>query len=257
MGKRPTSYEIHSYFKNAITVQCTDDSDTYHLDWSQDLDFYSDSIRILNQKYEPYSGTNTFCQLWSKSKGYAKILTYKTNQMKISKENIIKLDKKETTVRELFPSLFAPVLEKGKWYKKYGSLCFIEEHLEDKDFVGYGFCPNGKWINKGSDNWTCDHSDWKEATTQEVEEALKNEAVRNYKKGDYVKCLYNRKTYLLDFENTKLNGKLTCIGADGCLWMNSGSVNVMVFDKGKWTTAIETITKDEAEKLLNKKIVYL
>jgi len=95
-----------SYFKNAITVECTDDLDEYYLDFTQDIEFFKTSIRILNQKDEPYSGRNTFCQLWSESKGYAKILTYKTKQMKISKDNIIKLDKKETTVRELFPEVF-------------------------------------------------------------------------------------------------------------------------------------------------------
>ena len=111
---RPTRDEILSHFKNAITVQCTNDSDAYYLDWSQDLEFYSDSVRILNQKDEPYSGTNTFCQLWSKSKGYAKILTYKTKQMKISKNQIKGLYEEITVnpegaklyLKEKFPEAF-------------------------------------------------------------------------------------------------------------------------------------------------------
>ena len=35
-------------------------------------------------------------------------------------------------------------------------------------------------------------------------------------------------------------------------WSKNGGV---IFEKGKWATIISTITKSEAEKLLNKKII--
>jgi len=126
MEKRPTLEEVKEYFKNVEKVKCTNDSDIYYLDFSEDLEFYSDSIRLLNQKDEPYSGSNTYCQIWSKRKGYAKIISYKEETYKITKEQILKYNMKDE-----FPSVFK------------------EDEKELVDFNRWVVTPeNPKWISK-------------------------------------------------------------------------------------------------------------
>jgi len=53
---RPTLKEIKAYFKDTLTVKCLDDHDAYHLGFSEELQLFDTSIRLLNQKDEPYSG---------------------------------------------------------------------------------------------------------------------------------------------------------------------------------------------------------
>lgn len=81
------------------------------------------------------------------------------------------------------------------------------------------------------------------ATGKEVEEALLKEAVkRGYKEGVYIKGMDNGdicKLYdnIHIFDNNRLN------------------ITYDIFRSGKWAEIIETITKKEAEKKLNKKII--
>jgi len=248
---RPTSDEIHSYFKNAVTVQCINDSDAYRLDWSQDLDFYIDSIRILNQKDEPYSGTNTFCQLWSKSKGYAKILTYKTKEMKITKENIIKLDKKETTVRELFPEFFKTALNVRKWYKhEAGALAFKTDNSS-----GYGFNYKGKYETDVR-NYSFDShpNNWTPATTEEVFEALKGEAVRmGFKEGNVAN---NSLVFNSIYSDYKLENGYFVWDGDILWWEICEDCRYRIFHNGKWAAIIpvKEMTQSQIENELGYKI---
>lgn len=182
-------------------------------------------------------------------------------QMKITKENIIKLDKKETTVRELFPEVFAIDYSEfiGKWIKWESALFFIEsidksgKDKEDNILKSYGFNLDRQWSS--SRNRSVDIlSKNCFATESEVFEALKSECLRRYKKGDYIKCFYTNEPCFLDFGNVGLNNDVAYLGTG--LWMNGeNETNTMVFQEGKWATIIETISREEAEKLLNKKIV--
>lgn len=137
-------------------------------------------------------------------------------------------------------------LEVGKWYKYEGEKEFIT--FIKPDCRRYGIGLNGKWFCDA--NKINEVNGYYEATEQEVFEALKNEAVKRYKVGDYINCLHYKyldKVYNLNFE---ISEDLTCIrlrnkeGYLGC-----------VFDSGKWAEIIPTITKQEAEKQLNCKIV--
>lgn len=96
-----------------------------------------------------------------------------------------------------------------------------------------------------------------EATEQEVFEALKNEAdnigyINNLQS---VRCLHGfieEKTQ--EYYNKK--GKFYFEKYANKLWIQYGSfLDICIFDNGTWATIIETITKEEAERLLNKKIV--
>jgi len=147
---------------------------------------------------------------------------------KEQKERILVLD----------PNFFKKDLEVGKWYKhtKYkNTICFKISN------VGYGTW-EGKW---SKEVMIVDTSNWILATNQEVEYALIKEAKkRGYKKGNYI-CLTNKKVelyagYLVSYNNHNNN-----------LWIENGCV----FQNGEWAEIIETITKAEAEKLLNKIII--
>jgi len=166
----------------------------------------------------------------------------------ITKEHVLKYN-----MREEFPEVFEVKLEVNKWYKAGNSIfCY---QLDDNS---YGFTDsewsNCKWVVDGEYLKNC--KDWNpiKATPEEVFEALKLEAVRRYK-NHHVKPLnismfsdYNEESYMLDFE------KYCNFDGDN-LWVSYGKWNAIVFQFGQWAETITTITKEEVEKLLNKKIV--
>lgn len=172
--------------------------------------------------------------------------------MKITKEQIIALDKKEVTVKELFPSVFAPEFKNGDWIKlKNGyddCLIFITDYENSR---AYGFYKKDKWIEDTGDRaWSFKRKDdrWRLATNEEVFEALKNEAVK--------------RGFELNANHTITNGKevvkikeaplrFCYISQENSLLLN----NWRIFENGIWAEIIPTITKKEAEKLLNKVII--
>ncbi len=207
---------------------------------------FEDDCFFCNKKED--SG---YLALWKEGHGYAKILTYKTKQMKITKSQIKELDNGTTTVRELFPSVFETVIKKGKWHKSKelgGSLFYITttKTNDDNCYSGYGF-ENNTFYEERKNYWNCDNV--LEATNQEVEEALKSELIRlGVKDGAYFNCLESKKP-------------LKCYGCptpyfahyyiDDYIYFGG----VKVYEKGVFARPSETITKSEAEKLLNKKII--
>jgi len=147
-------------------------------------------------------------------------------------------------LKQWFPEAFKIELEVGKWYESSNFLIM---------YKGNNKCIS---IHKASGNYKDDdfHTDWMhtdcnyiKATEQEVKTALINEAKkRGYKNGNY-ECLdtpiFTEKDVLDNYfleENTLWHGRKGCAN--------------VVFQNGKWAIIIETITKEEAEKLLNKKI---
>src|SRR6478752_8293686 len=237
--KRPTLEEVKEYFKDAETVECTNDSDAYYLDWSQDLEFYSDSVRILHQKDEPYSGVRTYCQLWSEDKGYAKILTYKNNDMKyeITKEQILELAEWGNSVDKLkirgwFPDAFKTELIVGKWYKSTLSNCLANiQELFNKDFKAYGFDDLGVWVELKSD-WTNNHNNWTEATESEIFEALRDEAVRRgFVEGVWIK-IEGINDFIHKGCHSSFSGGFVYHKGKNILECDRG--NGRIFDNGKW-----------------------
>jgi hypothetical protein len=147
---------------------------------------------------------------------------------------------------EWFPEVFETKLEIGKWYKDLDNgkflFCFQGGYgNSDTHGLNYGFNSQNEFretlgVHK-RDVYT-------PATDSEVLEALKKEAIkRGFVKGAYFKELWAKsnckvndivyKHFTLDLRS---NGK--------CLFHN-----------GKWAEIIKTYTKEEAEKLLNAKII--
>ena len=128
----------------------------------------------------------------------------------ITKETILKYNMKDE-----FPDVFEVKLEVGKWYKcnytdkENKSLIFVSD-ISGKNIDGFGFDFNGKWFDKRRNCGTISEF-YRLATTEEVEEALKNEAVKRYKKGDIIKCIV--------WEHKKYTGII-----DGEIYWASGSL---------------------------------
>lgn len=173
---------------------------------------------------------------------------YKITKKQVSKiHNLSSLEGKKY-IKELFPDVFEVKLELNKWYKSKNGKAFFNYQKEGKV---YGFL-YGKWHTH--DYWCWPDTNVFEATTKEVEEALTKEAVKKYKKGDHIK---NLGSYYCGDSNMIFGGEVFAIDSDNgfCAKSTNGFWIKLMDRNGIWATIIETITKDEAEKLLNKKII--
>jgi hypothetical protein len=238
MGNMPTLQEVKEYFKNADKVR----------DHNKDKGFvelekiqYNGSCFIQN----PFQ--DNWIVLYHNKKGYAKILTHKEPAYTITKEQLLELENGFTLpkLKKWFPDVFEVKLEVGKWYKwKNGKALFNYQ----KDGKIYGFL-YGKWHI--TDYWTWeDLKNIKEATEQEVFEALKNEAVkRGFKEGVMFKSVEKN----IDGKDIINFGSMgnNIYFSKNTLFNSRG----YIFNFGKWAEIIKTLTKKEAEEKLNCKIV--
>lgn len=166
--------------------------------------------------------------------------------MKITKEQ-------EARILALDPNFFS--LELGKWYVgNFGVdniLFFFESLNESGNIKGYGFNRTG-WQDDRLTNYNygilSEVSDWILATPKEVEDRLEKEARSRYSTGDLVVDLSsNNSKKNLNMESAVMQHY---ISSDD-MYFNA----LLMYCKGKWAEKIETITKKEAEKILNKKII--
>lgn len=145
-------------------------------------------------------------------------------------------------VKQWFPEAFELELEVGKWYK-IPNTKFLICITDLKEGLAYGFNFKGDFKEEtffGFKGIT-------EATPQEVQTALVREAVkRGYQKGVF--CEFGTAK---DIREIKSNFPVYKEHRNGLYVENDE-----IFVNGKWSPIVlETITKDEAEKILNKKIV--
>jgi hypothetical protein len=195
----------------------------------------------------------------------------------ITKEQILELDHLTNSIsgkdireklRDLYPSVFEVELTVGKWYKgdiDFKSLIYITG-LESKQNIlknglaytkieYYGFV-SGKYHYKETICNIYHEKSLVEATTEEVKEALIAEAKKRYKKGDCVECLYDGRKPILSGEKVFSHTGIYHVDEFYQTWINvSKSHNSMIFNKGKWAERVNTITKAEAERQLNAKII--
>lgn len=167
--------------------------------------------------------------------------------MKITKEQ-------EARILELDPNFFKAKLEVGKWYKNtiWKDIIFIDNINERDEVKYYGF-DNGEFKDERNTEtyygYGKDVKYWILATDREVEEALTKEAVKRGYTTEDTNCLAGLK-------KQKIEGNYYYCSSENRLYsaneMGGGKV---LFQGGVWATKIETITKAEAEKLLNKTIV--
>lgn len=166
------------------------------------------------------------------------------DEYKITKEQILKLhhhghDLTKTQLNDLYPECFKKELIVGVWYKNGNGKTLFLYNGTDKRF---GFNSKGEWCYYIGNAY--DYS-LIEATPQEVEAALICEWERlgggngiSIKSTSGIIGLVSDGVYIFD----KSFNKLYYGGYE-------------IFDNGKFAQIIETITIQEAEKLLNKKIV--
>lgn len=249
MTNKPTLEEVKEHFKDAEMIssadlpihknQKFDISDRSIFDDRQ-IHFYSDAYWLCKKEIDNI-------MLWSLEHGYAKILTYKTPKFEITKEQIIELSNHTFLAERWFPEVFKKELVVGKWYfVERTRFCDPKKALilyDEKDSLCC-FDHSGKYTNYYG-NPKNDGYIITEATPQEVETALINEA----KKRGYVLGCTWMKGYFTASEGDSFNFDIE----SNSLYLQGATV----FRNGIWEVVgiIETITIQEAEKLLNKKIV--
>jgi len=133
----------------------------------------------------------------------------------------------------------------GKWYKhKFGMLFCVTSINENGVLYGYGFDKNGSWFSSIEESSTeCACNDvakeyTTEATPQEVEQALIEEAKRRYKIGDVIKCFDKIES---EVKGTAFVFYNNCLFSNGDSFGNSGWFNTsgLIFKEGQWATIIE------------------
>jgi len=141
-------------------------------------------------------------------------------------------------LKNWFPEVFEIKLEVGKWYKDiengHGNLlfCFQGKYSVSCDSNSFGFTRSGVWhenLGTSKDRF----SNYVPATDSEVLEALKNEFKKRNPNIRVYDWIYNSEQNILG------------------IWLGDGRTT-QIFNNGVWTIFH---TKEEAEKMLNAKIV--
>lgn len=150
---------------------------------------------------------------------------------------------------------FKTQLEVGKWYTHDNGFlfCFTGGFDKDKDPFGYGLSTYGNWYDLDeTEDGGWNGKELRPATKEEVEEALINEAKkRGFKEGVRIKV------HADELDNPENTGRSLNIDGNHITYDGESLVFdcAVIFHNGKWAEIIETITKEEAEKQLGKKIV--
>jgi len=173
----------------------------------------------------------------------------------ITEEQIKKLREYTRLLEDWFPEAFELKLEIGRWYKKGNMLAMLKcidgtgMYFTRHHF--YGFNTPTTYDNFCIDIYPNMEHFLTPATDSEVLEALTNEAI---KRG------FKQKTWFLNKDNSKqiCDGKIELhLGENNrFLGLKFGFYNGLIMDNhGQWAIIIPTYTKEEAEKMLNAKIV--
>lgn len=252
--EHPTLEEVKEYFKNAKKVKCL---------WNKQK--VNITKKIIKEAYKNCSGdvwividghTGGGVLLYNETTSeYAEILTYKEKTFSITESQIKELCHSSLysnteRLKKMFPEAFESEvkLEVGKWLKhKEGALIFRTGQKS-----GYGFNHKGNYEDE-SCSWSFISApqNWEEATEQEVFEALRVEALKRYKVGDWVKSFFHNGNPVLCISETdfglNVQKGINCKGTTPKM--------PVVYSNGQWAEIIQTITLSEAERQLGKKII--
>ena len=163
-------------------------------------------------------------------------------------------ENKDKTLKEVFPELFKVELIVGEWYcyelNEQDNILFNFQgvYSQKNNSGAYGFTVSRQWF----ENLGVSKEDvYRKATPEEVEDALIKEAEkRGFKEEVYVKYPW--------FKDSEVDKIYKPFYIKGNTYLDGDSFyynNVKVFKSGIWADIIPTITKSEAEKRLNCKIV--
>lgn len=176
---------------------------------------------------------------------------------KITKEQIIILNTDGNKdirrhMSEWFPSAFEPEKKElvvGVWYVVdydglYSLFNFVK--LDGDDLYAYGFNYKKEFLTEKifCDISNHDTSKIREATQQEVEEAIGNEIKRRYKVGDYVKSLYHKNNPVIKI--AEIDPVLARPSSFHVTGSNSALMPVL-FDNGKFAEIIQPKKMTQAE----------
>lgn len=239
---KPTLEEVKEYFKDARIVKCAYTKKEY--------DITKDIVGDIRDDYKEFwiKACSTDINLWDEKTGYAEIIKRKQPKYKITKETILKYKMKDE-----FPEMFEVKLEVGKIYS-YNDCVLCFQGKKNGLLTAYGFRKDKYWM----DLCTFGNSPekWNEYNPRVFETALINEAKkRGFKEGVYFD---NSTLKDNDFgKGNQIKGNVWFSKSDGgTIWCDSNEgYNRQLFRKGIWAEIIQTITKEEAEKKLNCKIV--
>lgn len=214
--------------------------------WAKILTYKEPKVNILTLS-EPIGDYVIF-----NGKKYVPEEEPKEESFVINREQIDILNKcsstyKVTTYLETwFPKSFEPEKKEmvvGGWYVidydgLYSLFNFVK--LDGNDLYAYGFNYKKEFLTEKifCDISNHDTSKIREATHQEVEEALKAEAVRRYKVGDRIEFLDNYAYCQTEF-NTIENIDFIVQGEPDVVFIRTNGWNLGLYKEGKWATIIQ------------------
>lgn len=253
--KKPTLEEVKKYFENAeevVSVEGTKGK-LSRAD-ERGIHYWGGIYWFLDTK-------KNNIMLYCPSRGYAKILTYKEKTFTITESQIKTIHEKTSVsnqeeIEEWFPEVFESQVKElkiGTWYN-YNNAIVNYQGTVNSLLQGYGIrLGEESWIRLG--NMGRSPEEWKEASKKEVLKALKNEAVkRGFVKGGFVK---DNGLHDSCKQNELLEEPIFDLDEEEFWIKNVGELNYncLIFEYGIWAEVIETITLEEAEKQLGKKII--
>ena len=169
--------------------------------------------------------------------------------MEITREQVLEIY--NMSLKELsgyllkeFPEAFKIELEVGKVYKEKGNFMFMftGKYGRDNNSEAYGFTTSGKWYeNLG----VCEEGEYTQATTEEWNAALIEEAKRKGYVGNYIKMIIGGS---IGSCSTKQVMLISCLN-DKIIGYNSNS-SWTLFKDGIWAEIMPTMSQKEAEEKL-------
>jgi len=222
--------------------------------------YHVHNLSYLTTNYGSNMGIVGFCGAWNRLANdrycyetwneqiFLEACGIKTNNdMKITKEQVSRIHNLSSLegkkyIKELFPDAFKTELIVGKWYWFKNTLF---NYQLDNDV--YGFNKGGSWCNIKCWSWPKEYGYDREATNEEVFEALKNEAVKRGYQNKHIRLI---RCAIGDISMGKLNDNFY---RDNLTLMNN---SYTVFCDGQWAEIIQVkeMTQYQIENELGYKI---
>jgi hypothetical protein len=227
--KTPTIEEVKAYFKDAKVIECMYDNNDYENSYKN---IFDDGISAY---WLPIHNAKNIKICNYKTNKYAKIISYKSNPnidlSKLTAELITELCKDENIKQTLINNgVIKNELEVNRWYRclDMGNLIYYKSN--EKDNYGLSYYKK-EWSN---DLIFQKAYNYELATPQEVETALKNEAVRRgFVKG--VKYINARYT---DCRELALTNEFKYDYEENSLYLDGNTI----FYNGKWAELLKEET---------------
>jgi len=245
--KTPTIEEVKEYFKDAKEVRCFGNNKIYDIsNWI--IYDYHNSDSCVNVYKSKSLTQDDFAWVYSQSKGYAEIISYKTKTFTVDETFIKEAYESacptwKTKIKDRFSDAFKSELEVGKWYTPLNNYeckaLFLVVNSKNKLNVGYGVDWTGKWVDVYdiSSGQECRLATEEEVKTALVKEAEKRGFNRSFKYKSLGGINYDV-TKVYGFELEFNNNKLVLVSNSyGTIEHFKGKNDI--FDNGTWAEIIK------------------